>query len=281
MLDLHAHSTASDGTVSPKELARQGCELSIFALTDHDNTSGIGEFLSKAPQSGKIRLAGVELAPLAGEGYVKFHMLGLGIDHDNSELQDFLSFLRKKRIERNECIIANLRRLGIEITFDDVISEVTNGEIVARPHIGRALMRLGYARDIKDAFNRFIGDGCEAYDSAKRYHPNPVDTIRLIHSTGGIAVMAHPKYWTSDLKMLRNGLAELKANGLDGIEAIYQANTQGETVDHLLIAKELDLIVTAGSDFHGLNKPTITLGMQVDDDEKIIAPILRRLEYYR
>ncbi len=280
MLDLHVHSTASDGTFSPKTIAEQGAGFSVFALTDHDNTFGAEEFLSYPVEPGKIRLAGVELAPLAGKGYVKFHMLGLGIDYNNSELQDFLSFLRRKRNERNEQIIANLRRSGMNITFDDVKAEVTNGDIVARPHIARALTRLGCATGIKDAFNRFIGDTCEAYVSTHRYHPSPVDTIRLIHAAGGMAIMAHPKYWTDDLKKLRSGLAELKECGLDGIEAIYQANTQGETVEHLLVAKELDLLVTAGSDFHGANKPTVTLGMQVDDDEKFIAPLVERLVKY-
>ncbi len=280
MLDLHVHSTASDGTLLPKEIAERGADFSLFALTDHDNTFGIDEFLSASSSAQGIRLAGIELAPLAGEGYIKFHLLGLGIDHRNSELQDFLLFLRRKRNERNEQIISNLQKLGMKITFDDVLAEVTNGEVVARPHIGRALAKLGYVKDISDAFNRFIGDTCEAYASTHRYHPCPAKTIELIHSVGGIAIMAHPKYWTSDLKRLRSGLAELKDKGLDGIEAIYQANTQGETVDHLMIAKSLGLLVTAGSDFHGLNKPMITLGMQVDDDEKFIAPLVERLVKY-
>jgi len=272
MIDLHVHSTASDGTCTPEELAGLGREFSVMALTDHDNTDGCARFLSACRELGVkgVRLPGIELSVVPGEGYGQFHMLGLGVNPDASHLAAFLKRIRKGREERNAMILEKLAALGMSVTMDEV-SRHAGGEIVARPHIARVLVEKGWATGVKDAFDRFIGHGAPAY--ASRYRPSPEEAIEAIHAAHGVAVMAHPRFWTSNAKMLTEGLVRLKDVGLDGVEAVYQANLPLETPMHMRIAREVGLAVTAGSDFHGVNKSAITLGMDVEDEKDFLAPM--------
>ena len=274
MIDLHCHSTCSDGTFTPEELAEKGKDFAVFAITDHDNCDGGERFLKATAGQEGVRLAGVELSIDPGEGYSIFHLLGLGVDPASPILGAFLDEIRAGRNERNRKIVARLADLGMPIAEEELL-KYANGKIVARPHIARVLMDHGWATGVKDAFERFLGHGRPAYVS--RYRPPQQRAIDTIHAAGGVAVMAHPRYWTSDETMLRTGLARLMDMGLDGVEAVYQANEPGETVLHLRVARQLGIPVTAGSDFHGQNKPTIPLGMQVDDEEAFLAPILARL----
>ena len=271
MIDFHVHSTASDGTVSPEELAERSRDFAAMALTDHDNCDGCARFLSECERLGVTgrRLAGIELSVEPGEGYCKFHLLGLGIDPAAPCLTDFLDEIRAGRNERNAQILAKLNALGVPIADADV-AKYANGKIVARPHIARVLVEKGFAESVADAFARYVGDGAPAY--VTRYRPAQARAIEVIHRAGGVAVMAHPRYWTSDAAALKAGLARLRDMGLDGIEAEYQANAPEETILHLRTARALGLAVTAGSDFHGANKPTVTLGMAVADEEAFLAP---------
>lgn len=278
MIDLHCHSTCSDGTLTPEELAEKGRDFAVFAITDHDNCDGGERFLKASAGQKGLRLAGVELSIDAGAGYATFHLLGLGIDPASPALNAFLGEIRAGRDERNRKILARLADLGMPIAEDELL-KYANGRIVARPHFARVLMDHGWAVDVKDAFARLLGKGQPAYVS--RYRPPQQRVIDVIHAAGGVAVMAHPRYWTQDLDLLRTGLVRLMDMGLDGVEAVYQGNEPGETVEHLRIARRLGLAVTAGSDFHGQNKPTIPLGMQVDEEQAFLAPILARLEKVR
>ena len=271
MIDFHVHSTASDGTVPPEELAARSRDFTAMALTDHDCCDGCARFLAECKRLGVAwrRLAGIELNVEPGEGHGEFHMLGLGIDPDAPCLADFLEEIRAGRKERNAKMIAKLNGLGIPITVEEV-GKYANGEIVARPHFARVLVEKGFAESISDAFARYVDVGGLAY--VTRYRPTQSRAIEVIHRAGGVAVMAHPRYWTSDADDLKAGLARLKDIGLDGVEAEYQANTPEETMLHLRTAYALGLAVTAGSDFHGANKPAITLGMSVADEEAFLAP---------
>ena len=256
-----------------------------MALTDHDNCDGVDEFLAEGmadEAEGRIRLSGIELSVEPGEGYGKFHLLGLGVDPHNAGLKHFLQRVLDGRNERNAKIMARFREIGIDIPSGD-ISKYAHGEVLARPHFARWLVDNGYAADVKSAFNVYLTPCSPAETNCyvTRYHPDPTEAFAVIHDAGGVAVMAHPRYWTKDSAQLRIGLARLKDRGLDGVEAIYQANDPEETVDHLRAARELGLCVTAGSDFHGRNKPEITLGMAVDDERAFIAPFLERLAYWR
>ncbi len=272
MIDLHVHSTASDGTFTPTEIAALGRGFRLLALTDHDNVDGAEEFLAASAGDG-VRLAGVELSVDPGEGYSQFHMLGLGIDPSDAGLGAFLDRIRAGRDARNLRMVAKLNAAGVPITIEDV-RKFAPRRIVARPHFADAIVEKGFAADRAEAFAKWVAKGAPGYEP--RYRPAPAEAIAAIHGAGGVAVMAHPKFWTDDPKRLRRGLKPLKDAGLDGLEAVYGANTPTETVDHLRAAAELGLIATAGSDFHGARKPN-PLGMGVADEERFVAPLLARL----
>lgn len=278
MIDLHCHSRCSDGTLSPEEIAERGCGFAAFALTDHDTVDGAERFLAACRGHSGVRLAGVELSIEPGEGYGKFHLLGLGVDPSNPALSSFLGRIRDGREERNVEIARRLEALGMPVTRED-LAKYARERIVARPHFARVLIEKGWATGVKDAFERFLGTGRPAY--APRYRPSQAAAIEAVHAAGGVAVMAHPRFWTDDPEALRRGLVGLMELGLDGIEAIYQANEPGETIEHLRIARSLGLIVTAGSDFHGENKPTIHLGMDVDRESELVGALLGRISSHR
>ena len=276
MIDLHVHSTASDGTLSPTELAEKGRDFSVLALTDHDNTDGVERFLAECGRLGVggLRLAGVELSVVPGEGYRQFHMLGLGIDFDAPALTTFLERIRAGRIARNVKMMEKLTALGMPVSMEEA-QHFAGGQIVARPHIARVLIEKGFAKSVSDAFERFVGKNAVAYVS--RYRPSQEEALEVVHAAHGVAVMAHPRFWTSDARLLAEGFARLKDLGLDGVEAVYQANLPLETPLHLRLARAAGLAVTAGSDFHGMNKSSVTLGMDVEDEEVFIAPLLAAL----
>lgn len=275
MIDLHCHSTCSDGTFTPEELAEKGKDFAVFALTDHDTLDGAERFLAATRGQDGVRLAGVELSIDPGEGYNMFHLLGLGIDPSAPALNAFLDKIRAGRDERNRRMVARMDELGMHVEMEE-LRKYANGKILARPHFARVMMDHGWVTDVADAFERFLKKGQPVYQP--RYRPPQAEAIEAVHAAGGVAVMAHPRFWTQDFELLRSGLRRLKDLGLDGIEAVYQANLPGETVDHLRVAKELDLAVTAGSDFHGSNKPTIHIGMEVEHETEFIAPLLAKLK---
>ncbi len=289
-VDFHCHSSASDGTCAPTELAARAKDegLVALALTDHDNCDGIAEFVSADAGSCHL-VAGVELSIEPGEGFDKFHLLGLGVDPTNSELKDLLARVLDGRNGRNQRIIENFRRLGFEMEEPDAdgrtIHHYAHGEVLARPHFARWLMDHGGAESVKDAFNRYLlsDSPAETRCYEERWHPPQEETFRIIHAAGGLCVMAHPKFWRNPWKYAipeyddaERELAVLKEKGLDGLEAVYQANRPSEDVEFTRLATKLGLLKTAGSDFHGSNKPTVPFGMTVDDD--FIKPFLEALK---
>jgi len=282
-VDFHFHSTASDGTLSPAELAARTAAFAAAALTDHDNCDGVREFAG-----GGRRLAGIELSIDPGAGFDKFHLLGLGIDPENARLQRFLRQVLEGREARNRRIIANFRRLGIELEAPGpsgrTIYDYAHGEVLARPHFARYLIDIGKVGDIRSAFERYLLPESPAATRCyeERYRPAQAEAFAVIHDAGGLCVMAHPKYWRREWKTTgcdfaaaRRGLSALKELGLDGVEAFYQANTAEENVEFARMTDALGLLKSAGSDFHGANKPDIPLGMTVE--EHFIAPLLDRL----
>ena len=271
-VDFHVHSTASDGTCSPAELAEKARGLAASARPGHENCDGIREWPG---------VPGIELSIEPGEGFDKFHLLGLGIDSENAELKAFLRRVLDGRNGRNARILENFRRLGIEM---ENIFTYAHGEVLARPHFARWLLEHGLVVSIKEAFEKYLlpDSPAETRCYEERWHPSQEETFRVVHGAGGICVMAHPKYWRRDWKTTgpdyvaaERGLAALKEKGLDGVEALYQANSVEENVEFTRIVTRLGYLTTAGSDFHGANKPTISLGMEVA--ESFIAPVLERL----
>jgi len=298
IVDFHVHSTASDGTFAPSEIAAKAKGFAAVALTDHDNCDGVEEFVSCASlTSGEdaaspLRVAGIELSIEPGEGFDKFHLLGLGIDPANAELKAYLKRVLDGRNARNERIIENFRRLGIEMvnlntsspsSSSSSIFFYSHGEVLARPHFARWLMEHGYVSDIKEAFAKYLlpDSPRETRCYEERWHPPQEESFRVIHAAGGVCVMAHPKYWRRDWKDVgpdfaaaERELAALKEKGLDGLESLYLANTGEENVSFTRMAEKLGFLKSAGSDFHGANKPQIPLGMEVS--ETFISPLLER-----
>ena len=290
LVDFHVHSTASDGTYAPSELVAKAKsqDLAALALTDHDNCDGVVEFqscvslTSGEDTASPLGVAGIELSIEPGKGFDKFHLLGLGIDPANAGLKDFLKRILDGRNARNERIIANFRRQGMEMA--QTIFAYAHGEVLARPHFARWLMDRGYVKSVAEAFERYLlpDSPKETRCYEERWHPSQEDAFRAIHEAGGLCVMAHPKYWRTDWKTsgcdfaaAERELAALKERGLDGVESLYQANTGEESVAFTRMAKKLGYLLSAGSDFHGANKPHITLGMEVS--EAFASPLLEAL----
>lgn len=288
IVDFHVHSTASDGTFAPRDIASEAARggYAAIALTDHDNCDGIAEFMSAETSLRKV--VGVELSIEPGDGFDKFHLLALGIDPANESLKAFLKSILYGRDARNERIVGNFRRIGIEMV--DVpkgarpVEDYAHGDVLARPHFARWLIDNGYAADIGEAFAKYLlpdsPSDTRCYE--ERYHPSQEESFRIVHAAGGLCVMAHPKYWRREWKTTEpdyaaaeRELARLKEKGLDGLEALYRANSVEENVAFTRIADSIGLLKSAGSDFHGANKPTIPLGMQVS--ESFIAPLFERL----
>ena len=270
-VDFHLHSSFSDGTFTPGEIARKAGEIGMrhYIITDHDNVDAGSR--------------GIELAVDPGEGMDQFHLLGLGIDPNNAGLKNFLRAILAGRNERNRRIIERFARLGIEIPADE-IAGYAHGEVLARPHFARWLMDKGYVKSISEAFERHLMKNSPAATSCfvERYHPSQEEAIRVVHAAGGLAVMAHPRYWSFrwkttgvDFRLVERNLGPLKEMGLDGLEALYEANTPEMNVEFTRMADRLGLVKSAGSDFHGDNKPHIALGMEVS--ESFISPLLERL----
>lgn len=256
-IDLHVHSTESDGTLTPEELAveakNQG--LSAFALTDHDTVDGVKRARKASGELGIELISGVELSTEYREKEV--HMVGLFLDEDNPDLLDHLADFRDNRYNRNEKMYELLRREGFDIT-KEALREMFPDAVLTRAHIARFLTEKGYVKDIKTVFEKYIGDGCRCYVPRKKV--TPMEGIRLIHAAGGKAVIAHPILYHMSDATLRNLILDCKEEGVDGIEAIYSTYHPGEERYIRALAKEYGLLLSGGSDFHGSNKPMIKLG---------------------
>lgn len=261
IIDMHVHSTFSDGTFTPEELAAEAHRrgLWLLSLTDHDTTSGLASF-AKACEKQKLKyLCGIELS---ADAPYTLHILGHRITPGVGRLEERLEHIRVMRDERNVRMCEKLQAQGIDITLEDVIAE-SGGEVVARPHIARLLIKRGYASSVAEAFAKYIGRGGIAYVERERLSAE--ECIALIREAGGVATLAHPAQCGLDDDALEKLLIKLKDVGLWGMEAIYGANTPELTYSHLKLAEKLGLCTTAGSDFHGANSPGRELGMVVSE----------------
>ncbi len=258
MIDLHLHSTASDGTLAPAALVRMAVErgLSAAALTDHDTTAGLAEFIAAAEGTGVRAVAGVELSCSWYSGTM--HILGLFINPDCPELAALLCEVRTSRDRRNDAVLARLRHLGLHLPEGAVRADAAD-PVIGRPHIARALVELGHCSDLPDAFARYLGSGRPAY--IRRHLPLPEAVIRIIHAAGGVAVWAHP------LAQLRHSTAKLRQtarvlqnHGLDGMETHYADYSAEEALQAQAVARQVNLLGCGGSDFHGDNSPGVLMG---------------------
>lgn len=259
---MHIHSTYSDGTNSVEEIAKAAKKrgLSLVSLTDHDTTAGVVPFMKACKKEGLNVVSGIELS--ADENFM-LHILGYRIDVASVELEKALEGIRVNRNERNFRICEKLQDLGMDITIEDV-KKLSGGEVVARPHIVTLMLERGYVTSRAEAFTKYLGRGGLAFVDRERLSAKKC--IELINNAGGVAVLAHPFHTKLEEEDLIKLIKRLKDLGLWGIESIYSGNTVEETYKCLSWAKEFGLYSTAGSDFHGSTRPSVSLGQMVRED---------------
>ena len=258
-VDLHCHSTASDGTLAPADVVRLAKESGLvgLSLTDHDTVAGIAEATEAAKSLGLMFIPGIEISctyPSPGT----MHLLGYGIDPQSAVLQDMTRQLIDARNNRNPRIIAKLNELGVAITMAEAEAQA-GGDVIGRPHVAAVLARKGYVSSIKQAFDKYLGQGAPAYFDKERL--SPAQAIGLVRDSGGIAVLAHPvQLRTSNDAELARVVKDLVDLGLEGIETIHSDHDAGMVEKYSELAKRFALLPTGGSDFHGRNKENIQLG---------------------
>lgn len=257
-VDLHLHTTHSDGSCTPAEVIELAAKVGIttLAITDHDITTGVPEAVAAGKARGIEIIPGVEISSLLGGS--ELHMLGYFLDYEDASLNDRLTRLRESRHRRNPQIIERLQTAGIDITYDEVRA-LAGTDSVGRPHIARVLMEKGVISSVKEAFNLWLAYGRPAY--VPRELPTPAEAILWIKEAKGLAVLAHPTWVKTTEGTLTDLVRRLKADGLDGMEVYYSTHTPRQTRDYLALSKQQGLLMTGGSDFHGLTKPDIEVGI--------------------
>ncbi|MDX3616935.1 PHP domain-containing protein [Streptomyces europaeiscabiei] len=270
-IDLHCHSTASDGTDTPAELVRKAgaAGLDVVALTDHDTTRGHAEAIAALPE-GLTLVTGAELScRLDGVG---LHMLAYLFDPEESELLAERELVRDDRVPRARGMIAKLNALGVPVTWEQVAGIAAGGS-VGRPHVATALVELGVVPTVSDAFTeQWLADGGRAH--VEKHETDPFEALRLIKGAGGVAVLAHPAAVKRGRTLPESATAELVAAGLDGIEVDHMEHDTATRARLRGLAKELGLLTTGSSDYHGSRK-TCLLGEYTTDPE-VYGEITRR-----
>jgi hypothetical protein len=277
-IDLHTHSNASDGSLPPGEVVRLAKQrgLKAIALTDHDTIDGLAEAVAAGREVGVEVIPGVEISARQPGG--SMHILGYFLDYQDRLFDQRLAVLKQARKDRNPRIIAKLNALGIPLKMERVERISGRGQM-GRPHIARALFEGGYVRTIQEAFDIYLGNQGKAYVSKFRFLPE--EAIDMIRAAKGVPVLSHP--FTLDLRTredLRARLLELQGLGLAGIEVFYPEHSPEQTDLYLSLARELGLLITGGSDFHGDNKPEVELG-RINCQPKLTYELVEALKAWR
>ncbi|WP_328640768.1 PHP domain-containing protein [Streptomyces canus] len=270
-IDLHCHSTASDGTDTPAELVRNAAAagLDVVALTDHDTTRGYGAAIAALPV-GLTLVTGAELSCRIGG--VSMHMLAYLFDPEEPALLAERELVRDDRVPRARGMVARLQELGVPVTWEQVARIAGDGS-VGRPHVATALVELGVVRSVDDAFtDDWLADGGRAY--VEKHETDPFEAIRLVKGAGGVTVLAHPGASKRGHTVPESAIAEMAAAGLDGIEVDHMDHDEDTRVRLRGLAKDLGLLTTGSSDYHGSRK-TIALGEYTTDPE-VYGEITRR-----
>ena len=263
-IDLHIHSNASDGSLSPSDILNraQALNLRAVSITDHDTVDGSKAAVSVVMSQPLNLLTGVEISAspppsiaLAGS----FHILGYGINLDDTTLNHALVKLQAARRGRNPQIIKQLNEIGFQITLEELHEEFEKSQL-GRPHIAQVMVRKGFVKTIDGAFDEFIGKGGPAY--VDKYRLGCSEAIQIIRNAGGIAILAHPYLInTTGKETLEDILIILKQMGLEGIEVYYPEHTPEDTVYYIELARQHHLLMTGGTDFHGAINPDIEMGV--------------------
>jgi predicted metal-dependent phosphoesterase TrpH len=262
-IDLHIHSTASDGTLSPHEIVKLAIKLKLGAIsiTDHDTVDGSKEVLNSGVPDFLKFVTGIEISASPPSFYScpgSFHILGYALNIDDPILNSTLEVLQHSRKNRNPGIIERLKRLGFDISLTEIVKEAGNCQL-GRPHIAQVMVMKGFAQSIDEAFDNYLGKGRPAY--IDKYRIECHRAIEVILNAGGIPVLAHPFLLNpQSTRQLENLIVVLKEMGLKGIEVYYPEHSLSQTELYIALAKKFDLLMTGGTDFHGAIKPDIQLG---------------------
>ena len=262
-IDLHTHSSMSDGSLTPTQLveAAQAEGLAALAITDHDTVDGLDEGLAAAGKSNMEMVAGIEISVDARShdgSPASLHILGYFIDHHNQQLASALGELVENRDQRNRKMIERLNKLGMVISLEEVEKYKKSPGTLGRPHFAQALIAKGYAKDNNDVFKRFLRRGAPAYVEKRRL--NPEEGVNLIINAGGLAALAHPGHFLPHPQYFNNLLVTLKSYGLKGLECYYSEYSDAQMQALLSLAHRHHLAPCGGSDFHGEMKANVHLG---------------------
>lgn len=258
MIDLHAHTTRSDGSLTPTELVKRAADkgLKAIAITDHDTSQGIEEALLAGEKYGIEVVPGVELSTKLDGRNV--HIVGLYLDNDNQQYKDFIEMMKDSREGRNLMVIHKLSELGLDISLED-FPPIEEGVIITKGNIARVLIEKGYASNAAEAITKYLEKGCPAY--VPRKHVSPERAVEVIHKAGGVAILAHfNQIFRKDREKSYEYGKKVAAMGIDGIEVRYSEFDEELRSMAESIADEYGLLKSGGSDFHGDIKPDIEVG---------------------
>ncbi len=267
-IDLHVHTTFSDGTFTPTEIVGLGIErdLSVLGVTDHDTTAGLSEADAAARGTGLEIVPGVEFSAEYKGSSV--HVLAYWMDPDDPGFQEELAQLRDSRLRRGELMVEKLRDLGHDLSFERV-REIAAGAPIIRPHIAQAMVEAGIVPTEKAAFDRFIADGGPAHVPKRALHP--LDAVDLIRRAGGACVLAHPGMWAGDRSVPDDLIDAMAGRGMAGLEVDHPDHTDEQRERYREMAGRLGLVVTGGSDCHGIRYEPVRLGICTTDPERFEA----------
>ena len=282
MIDLHSHTKASDGEKTLEELIDLAISknISTLAITDHDTVDGIEIAKNYAKNKNIKIIPGVELSAHVEKG--QMHILGLFVDYKNTKFLEKLNYLKESRASRNDKFINELNKMGYQITMEE-LKAVSGGKTIGKPHFAKVFLSKNYIKTKNEMFDNFFNK--PPLNKYKRDSYSPKDSIEMIKEAGGIAILAHPQTLKLSFDELREKIKELKSYGLDGLECYHSNQTPEEMDEFNKIAKELNLIITKGSDYHGpIVKPLIELGTGINnnivlDNEDVILDNLLKIAH--
>lgn len=253
--DLHSHTTASDGELSPEALVDRAAErgVAVLAVTDHDTVAGVGRAITRGKERGVEVVPGCELTIYVNG--MERHLLALMVNHEHGPLVALLQKLQDARRARGVQMVANLQKVGINITEADVLEMAGSASAIGRPHVAAALVKRGFARSNRTAFLHYLQDGKPGH--APKYLLSPAEAFDAVHASGGVAILAHPGEIPHD-----EIIKPLLMSGMDGLEAWYRSHSDVNRRFYAGLARRYEKLISGGSDFHG---PTVRPGVDVGD----------------
>ncbi|OGU28238.1 MAG: phosphatase [Ignavibacteria bacterium GWA2_35_9] len=267
-VDLHTHTTHSDGANTPRELIQKvkNAGIDVLSITDHDNINGVKEAVKIGKELGVEIIPGVEISSEIGNREI--HILGYFFDTENQELEHYLNFFREERIKRAGRIVNKLRNLGFNITLEDVLNKAKNSA-VGRPHIAQVMLEKGIVSSYFEAFNKFIGNGSPAHE--KKVHLSPQSAFRIISDASGLSFIAHPG------NLQESVLKDLIESGVDGIEVIHPSHSAQQQRFYKGVVNSYFLLESGGSDYHGGKREDDSNLGQYYTNSSIIDAMRKRL----